>query len=214
MDAAQRRLSDELDAATQRLIDDARIIPGPGLRQPSLLPGWSRAHVLAHLARNADAMRNVLIGARAGQERPGYPSAEAREADIEQGAGADAQVLVTGLADSAVALRTVMRQLPDEAWRFPVRMRDPARFPASELLVRRLAEVELHHCDLGIGYGPSQWSGVYAGMELAEPMRSQRADRLSFVQPESVRAASKARKTPPYRPGQPLPGMGRAPGRR
>jgi hypothetical protein len=39
VDLAQRRVSDELDTATQRLIDEARIITGPDLRAPSLLPG-------------------------------------------------------------------------------------------------------------------------------------------------------------------------------
>jgi hypothetical protein len=80
------------------------------------------------------------------------------------------------------------------------------RFPASQLLTRRLAEVELHHCDLGIGYGHDQWSAVFAAMELDEPMRSQRAERLGYSQPESVRATAMASKIPPYRTGQPLPG--------
>ena len=66
MDAAQRQLTDELDTATQRLIDEARLMTGADLQAPSLLPGWSRAHVVAHLARDADAMRSLLIGARAG----------------------------------------------------------------------------------------------------------------------------------------------------
>jgi len=199
-------MSNELDAATQRLIDEARIITEPDLRAPSLLPGWSRAHVLAHLARGADAMRNLLIGARAGQDRPAYASSKAREADIDRSAAARAKELVEDLADSAMALRTVARRLPDEAWRYPLHVLDSARFPASQLLTRRLAEVELHHCDLGIGYGHDQWSAFYAAMELDEPMRSQRAERLGYSQPESVRARSMARKMPPYRPGQSLPG--------
>lgn len=206
MDAAQRQLSDELDTATQRLIDEARIITGSDLRAPSLLSGWSRAHVLAHLARGADAMRNLLIGARAGQDRPAYASPEARDADIGRSAAAAARELVEDLAVSAMALRTVARQLPDEAWRYRVRVLDCPRFPASQLLTRRLAEVELHHCDLGIGYGPGRWSAAFTMMELDEPMRSQRMQRLGYIQPESVRAGSMARKIPPYRPGQPLPG--------
>ena len=206
MDVAQRRVSDELDTATQRLIDEARIVTGPGLRAPSLLPGWSRAHVLAHLARGADAMRNLLIGARAGRDRAAYASPGARAADIDTSAAAGAKELLEDLADSAMALRTVARQLPDEAWRYQLRVLDGARFPASQLLTRRLAEVELHHCDLGIGYGHDQWSAVFAAMELDEPMRSQRAERLGYSQPESVRARSMARTIPPYRPGRPLPG--------
>jgi uncharacterized protein (TIGR03083 family) len=53
VDAAQRELSDQIDQATQRLLDAARVITEPDLRAPSLLPGWTRAHVVAHVARNA-----------------------------------------------------------------------------------------------------------------------------------------------------------------
>ena len=209
MDAALRELSDQIDQATQRLLDTARIITDADLRAPSLLPGWTRAHVLAHVARNADAMRNVLGGVRTGEDRPGYASAEAREAGIEQDAGRPARELTTDLADSAMALRTVARRLPDEGWQVPVRMLDPGpRFPAAELLTRRLVEVELHHGDLGAGYGPAGWPAAFAAMELGEPMRSWRQDRLS--RPEAAHTATAGLSPPrppaPWRPGRPLPG--------
>jgi maleylpyruvate isomerase len=206
VDAALRSLGDELDTATQRLIDEARLLAGSDLRAPSLLPGWSRAHVLAHLARGADATRSLLAGARAGQHRPAYASYADRDAAIEQSAAARAEDLVDDVAGSAMALRTVARQLPGEAWRYQVQALGGDRFPASQLLLRRLAEVELHHCDLGIGYGPDQWLASFRGMELGEPMRSLRTERLGYSQPGSVRARSMARKIPPYRPAQPLPG--------
>jgi maleylpyruvate isomerase len=179
MHAAQRQLSDQIDDATQRLLGAARVLADSDLRAPSLLPGWTRAHVLAHLARNADAMRHVLIGARSGQDRPGYPSAAAREADIESGARLTAKALTADVADSAMALRAVSRQLPDDAWQVPVRMLGQDQFPAAQLLTRRLVEVELHHADLGTGYGPGDWSAAFAAMKLADPMRSWRQDRLS-----------------------------------
>jgi maleylpyruvate isomerase len=179
VDAAQRQLSDQIDDATQRLLGTARVIAEPDLRAPSLLPGWTRAHVLAHLARGADAMRNVLIGARSGQERPAYPSDQARAAAIEHGASRPARELVADLADSAMALRTITRQLPDAAWQFPVRIGASAAFPAARLLPRRLVEVELHHGDLGTGYGPAAWPASFAALELAEPMQSLRQDRLN-----------------------------------
>lgn len=204
MDAALRDLSDQIDLATQRLLDAARVITEPDLRGPSLLPGWTRAHVLAHVARNADAMRNLLAGVRSGRDRPGYASAEAREADIEEGAGRQARELVADLADSAMALRTVARQLPDEGWQVPVRMLQEADlFPAAELLTRRLVEVELHHGDLGAGYGPPDWPPAFADMELAEPMRTWRQDRLSQPRTAELRPP---RPPAPWRPGRPLPG--------
>ena len=182
MDAGQRRLYDQIDDATQRLLGTARVMAEPDLRQPSLLPGWTRAHVLAHLARGADAMRTLLIGARSGEDRPAYASAGAREADIERSAAQQAKDLVADVADSAMALRTVARQLPDQAWVRPVRIPGPAPSPAGQLLTRRLVEVELHHCDLAAGYSPADWPAGFAAMELAEPMRSQRSGRLSRPQ--------------------------------
>ena len=205
MDAAQRELSDQIDQATQRLLDDARVIPEDELRAPSLLPGWSRARVLAHLARGADAMRNLLIGARSGQDRATYASAEALSAEMERTAAMSAKELAADLADSAMALRTVARQLPDQAWEVRVRVQVPglAPFPAAELLTRRLVEVELHHCDLATGYTAADWPEVFAAMELAEPMRSQRQDRLSRPQPSP---GAEPGPPAPWKPGQPLPG--------
>jgi maleylpyruvate isomerase len=206
MDAAYRQLNDQIDQATQRLLEVARIITEPDLRAPSLLPGWTRAHVLAHVARNADAMRNLLVGARSGQNRAAYASAEAREAGIETGARMNAKDLADDLADAAMAFRTVATQLPDDAWRFGVRMLDSGPFPAADLLTRRLVEVELHHCDLGAGYGPADWPAALAEMELAEPMRSQREDRLKYPQPSEVPALRAPRPPTPYKPNQRLPG--------
>jgi maleylpyruvate isomerase len=207
MDAAQRELNDQIDQATQRLLDDARTLSEAFLRAPSLLPGWTRAHVLAHVAGNADAMRNLLIGARSGHERPAYASAQARDAGIEQGAAMTAKDLMADLADSAMALRTIVKQLPDEAWQVQVRMLDSAPFPAAGLLTRRLVEVELHHCDLGTGYSPADWPAAFAIMELAEPMRSQRQDRLRYPPPSpETKPTFPGRSLAPWKPGQRLPG--------
>ena len=205
MDAAQRQFSDQIDDATQRLLSTARVIAEPDLRQPSLLPGWTRAHILAHLARGADAMRTLLVGARSGRELPAYVSAEARNADIERGAAQRPKDLVADVAASAMALRTIARQLANEAWVRPVRVLDAAPFPAAQLLTRRLVEVELHHCDLAAGYLPADWPAAFASMELAEPMRTQRQDRLSRPQEllESVPPPRPARV-----PGQPRKGIG------
>ena len=207
MDAGQHQLNDQIDQATQRLLDDARTLPEAELRAPSLLPGWTRAHVLAHLARGADAMRNLLIGAGSGQDRPAYASVQAREADIERGAATRAEDLMADLADSAMALRTIVKQLPDEAWQARVRVLDSAPFPAAELLTRRLVEVELHHCDLAARYSPADWPAAFAAMELAEPMRSQRQDRLSYPPPSpGVISRFAARPPASWKPGQRLPG--------
>jgi maleylpyruvate isomerase len=182
MDSALQGLSDQVDDATQRLLGTARVIAEPDLRTPSLLPGWTRAHVLTHLCRGADALRNLLVGARSGEDRRAYASVQARDADIESGARRPPAELLADLADSAMALRTVMRQLPDDAWRYQVQAPGLAPFPATQLVTRRLVEVELHHADLGAGYGPADWPAAFAAMDLDEPMRSQRRDRVQWAE--------------------------------
>jgi maleylpyruvate isomerase len=205
MDSAQRELSDQIDQATQRLLDRARVITEPDLRAPSLLPGWTRARVLAHLARGADAMRNLLVGARTGQDRSAGASAEAHEAGLKHSESLRPEELVSDLADSAMALRTIARRLPDDLWLVPVRVPGLTPFPAAELLTRRLVEVELHHCDLGAGYGPAEWPASFTAMEFPEPMRSWRQDRLGYPD-QSEPGLRPPRPPAPYRPGQRLPG--------
>jgi maleylpyruvate isomerase len=212
MDAALRELYAEIDLATQRLLDEARTLNETDLREASLLPGWTRAYVLAHLARGADATRTLLSGIRSGAASAYGSPSEVVAAATERAAAQPAAELATDLADSAMALRAVARQLPDDAWLTLVDVPGLAPFPAAELLPRRLAEVELHHCDLGTGYGPAQWSEVFADAELAEPMRTQRRERLARPAPVP-RPKEPTRPVAPYQPGQRLPGSWIGPGR-
>ena len=69
MDEASHSL-DRIAAATERLLATADALTGDQVREPSLLPGWTRGHVLTHVARNADGLRNLLIWARTGTEIP------------------------------------------------------------------------------------------------------------------------------------------------
>src|SRR3954471_23186695 len=81
--------------ATERLLTAVAKLDNASVAEPSRLPGWTRGHVLAHLARNADALVNVLEG------RPMYPSGEARDADIERDAPRPLDVQLADLRDSA-----------------------------------------------------------------------------------------------------------------
>ena len=51
---------DETLLATTRYLQALTVLDDESVRRPSLLPGWSRAHVVAHLSRNADAFTRVL----------------------------------------------------------------------------------------------------------------------------------------------------------
>src|SRR5260370_71465 len=60
MDEATHALT-QIAAARERLIAAAGPLTGAQVREPSPLPGWARGHVLTHLARNPDGLRNLLI---------------------------------------------------------------------------------------------------------------------------------------------------------
>src|SRR6516225_10421530 len=112
---------DRLAAATDRLLATATALSDAQAREPSLLPGWTRGHVLSHIARNADGLRNLLIWARTGTETPMYASAESRSADIEAGAGRPAAALAADVGESAAAFAAEAAAMPDDAWTVQVR---------------------------------------------------------------------------------------------
>jgi maleylpyruvate isomerase len=154
------------EAAIDRLVESASELSDDQMREPSLLPGWSRGHVLTHVARNADSLLNLLTWAETGTPTPQYPSAEARAEGIEAGAGRPAHELTADIASSAKALFARARAVPDEAWLAMVDgLRGPAH-PAWFVLNRRLFEVEVHHADLGANYGPQNWPDWFVSDEL------------------------------------------------
>jgi maleylpyruvate isomerase len=153
-------------AATERLLASASALSDEQMREPSLLPGWTRGHVLTHVARCSDGMQNLFTWAETGVETPQYPSLEARAADIEAGAGRSADEINADVASSADAFISRARKLPDDAWTTVVRaIRGPAH-PAWFVLNRRLFEVEVHHADLGLRYRPADWPDWFVSAEL------------------------------------------------
>jgi maleylpyruvate isomerase len=87
VETEQHDRQEQIDTATQRLLDTVGGLTEGDIGQPSLLPRWSRGHVLSHLARNAEALRNLLTWARTGTDIPAYASAQARDDGINAGAG-------------------------------------------------------------------------------------------------------------------------------
>ena len=88
-------------------------------REPSLLPGWSRGHVLTHIARNADGLGNLLRWARPAPRPRCTPVPRAAATDIEAGAGRPAADLAADMRESAAAFAAEAAELPDEAWAVP-----------------------------------------------------------------------------------------------
>ena len=131
-------------AAVERLTDD-------DLAAPSSLPDWSRAHVVAHLARNADALTNLLTWARTGVETLMYPSREARDAGIATTAALPPAELRADYAAAGYRFAAAVDALPAEAWTAEVRTMQGRTVPAAEVPWMRVKEVWVHGVDLDAG---------------------------------------------------------------
>jgi maleylpyruvate isomerase len=124
---------------------------GDDFDEPSLLPGWPRRTVVAHVARNADALVNLLTWARTGVETPMYTSAEARDQGISETAALPGPDLTADCAAVAQRLAGAVRALPGQAWNAEVRTAQGRTVPASEVLWVRCREVWVHAIDLDAG---------------------------------------------------------------
>ncbi|HEY0697590.1 MAG TPA: maleylpyruvate isomerase family mycothiol-dependent enzyme [Micromonospora sp.] len=157
----------EVDRATERLLRTAARLDEAALAVPSLLPGWTRGHVLAHIARNADSMVNLFTSARTGQDIPQYPSDQARDAEIARDADRPPAVHLDDLRGSAARFADAVAQMPPDAWAATVPARGERR-PAATLVWGRLREVEVHHVDLDAGYTTADWPEAFSHHLLHE----------------------------------------------
>ncbi|MEV0806789.1 maleylpyruvate isomerase family mycothiol-dependent enzyme [Micromonospora sp. NPDC050200] len=160
-------LTGEVDGATTRLLRAAGALDAADVAAPSLLPGWTRGHVLAHLARNADGFVNLLTAARTGEPVPMYASTAARAADIEAGAPRPPAAHLDDLRRSAERFAEAVAAMPVEAWSATVETRR-GPWKAAMLVWGRLREIEVHHVDLDVGYRPADWPAAFAHHLLHE----------------------------------------------
>ncbi|GGX60407.1 maleylpyruvate isomerase family mycothiol-dependent enzyme [Streptomyces fructofermentans] len=144
--------------ATERLLTAVAGLDNASAAEPSRLPGWSRGHVLAHLSRNADALVNVLEG------RPMYVSGDARDADIERDAPRPLDAQLADLRASGARFQETGAAPAD--WSRTVELRNGVTDTASRVPFRRWIEIELHHVDLGIGYGLDDLPDTFVEREI------------------------------------------------
>ena len=164
-------LSDRLDAvnaAEDRLLHTASELSEAGLRGASLLPGWTRGHVLAHVALNAHSLVNLFAWARTGVETPQYPSWAERDSAIDTHSRRTPPEHRAALAEAGAAFEAAARAVPLERWDREVAGIGGDPQPAETFLFGRLREVEIHHVDLDAGYVPSEWDDSFVRRVLEQ----------------------------------------------
>ena len=155
---------DETLLATTRYLQALTVLDDQSVRRSSVLPGWTRGHVVAHLSRNADAFTRVIYQAGSGEKASMYDAPESRDFDIED--TARRKDLVHLAADAEASSREL-----ENAWRncaadpatpYSRIPGEEATFPLVTIGPRRRAEVEIHHVDLDVGYSPDDWPADFS----------------------------------------------------
>ena len=154
----------DLSEATRRLVRTADGLTDEQYAEPSGLPGWSRAHVLAHLALNAEGLAGALTGIVEGEPVPMYASQEARDGDIEELAAHEPAAIRSRLLGGCTDLADAIAAVPEDRAGTVIE-RTPGSdrtFTVADVPSMRLREVEIHHADLAAGYDRTSWAPEFA----------------------------------------------------
>jgi uncharacterized protein (TIGR03083 family) len=147
-----------LDDATEVMLRVVDELSDDAFAAPSALPGWTVAHIVAHLHFNAEAIGRLTTWARTGIETPMYSSVAQRNDDIEAGSSLAPRELRRVAHASTRALTDSFDALTPEMWANTVVTAQGRIVPATELVWMRFREVAVHTIDIGSGIGFADFS--------------------------------------------------------
>lgn len=158
-----------VDRETARLLRTARSLGEDDVAAPSLCEGWSRGHVLTHLARNADGLARVCRAVLDGTDETMYAGDDVRDAEIVAGARRSPAELVTDIRQSSEALAPLLDRLgPEHVGRTASRTPGGPPVAAERVRYLRLRELVYHHVDLEAGFDFDQVSPELLELFLRE----------------------------------------------
>ena len=140
-----------VEDGTAQFLRLAQAVNSSEFALPVGLPGWTRAHVVAHVGYNARALTRLVEWARTGIVTPMYASADTRNEEIALGSTLGVPALRNLLLHSSVHLESAWDSLPEAKWTYPVFTAQGREVPVSETLWLRIREVWIHGVDLGCG---------------------------------------------------------------
>jgi uncharacterized protein (TIGR03083 family) len=143
-------------AATTRLfLAGVDALSDSELDAPTVLPGWTRRHVVAHVHANALALGRLVGWATTGVESRMYASREARDAEIEETAALPHRELRRLVRTSAETLDAALEALPRDGWTHEVVTAQGRTVPAADIPWMRARELAVHAVDLdaGVAFG-------------------------------------------------------------
>jgi maleylpyruvate isomerase len=176
-----------LAEASARLVRTVDGFHGDDWDAPSLLPEWTRAHVVAHLALNAEGMARALHGLVAEDDdvpRTMYDSDDQRAHDIDGLAAQDASEIRHHLLGGVTILQEALDRVPGNQWETRVERTPGGRtMRAGAFAGMRWRELEIHHVDLDAGYTRGQWTLAFAEHLLDAMNKRLHPDQAFEVKP-------------------------------
>lgn len=137
-------------------------------REPSALPGWTRAHVLAHIAGNARTASEMFEGYARGEDVPQYAGSPTRRDDeIDADSDLPASALVELVQETGARCLAAYRAMPD--WDGTLQWLG-GRSLVTRGPISRWREIEVHRLDLDLGYSPADWSTDFVEFHLAREL--------------------------------------------
>ncbi|MCA4134691.1 maleylpyruvate isomerase family mycothiol-dependent enzyme [Arthrobacter sp. M4] len=154
-------LRDALHEAASVVISIVGKLDDDAIKAPSELPGWTRGHVLAHIAGISNAMARQLEFAARGERIELYDGGyEGRTKAIELAAGHSLEEHRAAVSEGISRALNAFDALDESGWNRPISYCDGTVFDGGLALWRELV---IHASDLGTGRGPETWSRTFCG---------------------------------------------------
>ena len=168
------RPAEQIDAcrtSQRRLLADLAPLSDSDFRMPSLLPRYSRAHLVTHITNKARAHIELFEGAAIGERRRLHPAGYDPDEAASAGAGRSATQLRADLTSSFELLEAAWARCGDDTWGQQALMTAGPR-TMIEVLAHHQRNVEVHHVDLDLGYRACDWPMEFVETELTKRLRA------------------------------------------
>ncbi|NJC22003.1 maleylpyruvate isomerase [Arthrobacter pigmenti] len=157
--AVPENLPERLAGAARDLLAAAAGLDDAGLAAPSVLPGWSRAYVVAHVEGVARAISRQVEYAARGELIAFYDDgSEGRMRDIEMRAQRPVDTQLESLTDAVTQAVQALAGVAGEEWEARISYRDGTVRDGALALWRELV---IHASDLGTSRTSLDWDPAF-----------------------------------------------------
>jgi len=147
----------------------------------SLLPDWSRGHVLSHLANNARGLSNLIEWALTGVQKNMYVSVEQRAIDIENDATRSGKEIIADfLEQSKIFASNLDRLMVGPLLSEEVVLGNGSHVHPHEMTTLRERELLVHLVDLGLEYKANDWTFDFSIKTLKSVSAGKRKESVKY----------------------------------